>query len=423
MRAPARNLCGETTTAELVGVLAHLSLLVTSDSGPMHVAAALGVPVVAVFGPTDWRETAPRGDRHRLVREPVHCSPCKLRECPIDHRCMTRITADRVLDEARALLGRRPRMKPAIFMDRDGTLCHEVGYVNHLGRFRLYPYAVDAVRLVNRSGFLAVVVTNQAGVARGYFPESLVHEVHAAMRAAMEAGGARLDGVYVCVHHPSAGEPPYRKDCDCRKPRPGLLRQAEADLGIDLRPVVDGGRPPRRPGGGLERGGPRGAGAQRLRPGRADVLRERVAAAAGPGRRPPPRGRAEDRGRGRRRRRARVTRAADRPSAARLIRIVDAFRGRRLLVLADLVADEFLYGRVQRVSREAPVLILQYDATDVRLGGGANAVHNIRTLGGRPLPLGVLGGDDHGRRLRAPAPGQGHPRLAPSSPLPATPRP
>ena len=126
-------------------------------------------------------------------------------------------------------------MKPAIFMDRDGTLCHEVGYVNHLGRFRLYPYAVDAVRLINRSGFLAVVVTNQAGVARGYFPESLVHEVHATMRAAMEAGGARLDGLYVCVHHPSVGEPPYRRDCECRKPRPGLLRQAEADLDIDLR--------------------------------------------------------------------------------------------------------------------------------------------------------------------------------------------
>jgi heptosyltransferase-2 len=105
MRRPARNLCGQTTTAELVGVLRHFSLLVTGDTGPMHVAAALGVPVVAVFGPTDWRETAPLGDRHRLVREPVHCSPCKLRDCPIDHRCMTRISADRVLDAARELLG------------------------------------------------------------------------------------------------------------------------------------------------------------------------------------------------------------------------------------------------------------------------------------------------------------------------------
>jgi rfaE bifunctional protein kinase chain/domain len=88
-------------------------------------------------------------------------------------------------------------------------------------------------------------------------------------------------------------------------------------------------------------------------------------------------------------------------SGERLSRLVKAFRGRRVLVVADLVADEFLFGRVQRVSREAPVLILQYDATDLRLGGGANAVHNLRTLGGSPLPLGVVGRDEPGRRLKA----------------------
>jgi len=84
----------------------------------------------------------------------------------------------------------------------------------------------------------------------------------------------------------------------------------------------------------------------------------------------------------------------------RLSSLVRAFRGRRVLVLADLVADEFVYGRVERISREAPVLILRHDTSDVRLGGGANAVHNIRTLGGRPLPLGVLGKDAHGAVLR-----------------------
>ena len=88
-------------------------------------------------------------------------------------------------------------------------------------------------------------------------------------------------------------------------------------------------------------------------------------------------------------------------SAPRLQRVIASFSGRRILVLADLVADEFLYGSVQRVSREAPVLILEYDGTDVRLGGGANAVHNIYTLGGAPVPMGVLGKDEHGRRLRA----------------------
>jgi len=126
------------------------------------------------------------------------------------------------------------KRRPAIFLDRDGTLSHEVGYVNHPSRFRLYPWSVDAVRAINRAGWLAVLVTNQAGVARGYFPEEVVHLVLGNMKDAMTAGGARFDGVYVCLHHPTVGEPPYRKDCDCRKPRPGMLRKAETELGADL---------------------------------------------------------------------------------------------------------------------------------------------------------------------------------------------
>jgi D-glycero-D-manno-heptose 1,7-bisphosphate phosphatase len=125
-------------------------------------------------------------------------------------------------------------VRPAIFIDRDGTLSHEVGYVNHPSRFRLFPFSVEAVRLVNRTNFLAVLVTNQAGVARGYFPESVVLEVHATLRTALDEGKARFDGIYYCPHHPTAGEPPYRKDCDCRKPRPGLLHRAASELGIDL---------------------------------------------------------------------------------------------------------------------------------------------------------------------------------------------
>jgi D-glycero-D-manno-heptose 1,7-bisphosphate phosphatase len=125
-------------------------------------------------------------------------------------------------------------VRPAIFIDRDGTLSHEVGYVNHVSRFRPFAYAVDAVRLVNRSPFAVVLVTNQAGVARGYFPESLIEEVHASLRETLAAGGATLDGIYYCPHHPSAGEPPYRRDCDCRKPRPGLLHRAAAELDLDL---------------------------------------------------------------------------------------------------------------------------------------------------------------------------------------------
>jgi D-glycero-D-manno-heptose 1,7-bisphosphate phosphatase len=126
-------------------------------------------------------------------------------------------------------MGRR-----AIFMDRDGTLCDEVGYVNHVDRIRLLPRSAEAVRKANAAGFQTVVVTNQAGVARGYFEEWLIDEVHDRVRHLLADEQARLDGIYYCAHHPSAGAPPYRKDCDCRKPKPGMLLRARDEMGIDL---------------------------------------------------------------------------------------------------------------------------------------------------------------------------------------------
>jgi heptosyltransferase-2 len=104
VQAPVRVLCGETSLPDLVGVLSRLRLLLTNDSGPMHIAAALGVPQVAVFGSTDWRETAPFSEQARVVREPVECAPCLLRECPIDHRCMTRVGTSRVVEAALELV-------------------------------------------------------------------------------------------------------------------------------------------------------------------------------------------------------------------------------------------------------------------------------------------------------------------------------
>ncbi len=104
LAVPSRLLAGETTLPALVGVLRRLRLLLTNDSGPMHVAAALGTPLVAVFGPTNWTETAPVGRDAVVVREDVPCSPCMLRECPIDHRCMTGVRAERVAEAALELL-------------------------------------------------------------------------------------------------------------------------------------------------------------------------------------------------------------------------------------------------------------------------------------------------------------------------------
>ena len=122
----------------------------------------------------------------------------------------------------------------AIIMDRDGTVCDEVGYINHVDRIRLLPRSAEAIRLANAADFQTVVVTNQAGVARGYFAESLIDEVHDRVRELLAEGGARLDGIYYCPHHPEVGAPAYRKACACRKPSPGMLERARDEMGIDL---------------------------------------------------------------------------------------------------------------------------------------------------------------------------------------------
>lgn len=128
--------------------------------------------------------------------------------------------------------------RPAVFIDRDGTLTEEVGYVNHPDRLRLLPRSAEAIRRLNRAGVAAVLATNQAGIARGYFSREVLDLVQAELLAQLEREKAFLDGVYVCWHHPTEGEPPYRADCDCRKPKPGLLLRAARDLDIDLRASV-----------------------------------------------------------------------------------------------------------------------------------------------------------------------------------------
>ena len=125
-------------------------------------------------------------------------------------------------------------MRPAVFLDRDGTLLEEAGYLDRIERLVFFPYGIDAVRLFNRAGFAVVIITNQSGVGRGMYEEAFVGRVHEVMRERMAAGGARIDAFYYCPHHPTAEIERYRRDCDCRKPGAGMLRQAAADLGLDL---------------------------------------------------------------------------------------------------------------------------------------------------------------------------------------------
>ena len=125
-------------------------------------------------------------------------------------------------------------MKPAVFLDRDGTINEQMGYINHLSRFHLLPRAAAAIRLLNEADIPVVVVTNQSGLARGYFPAELLDQVHEQMRRLLARENARVDGIYTCPHHPEAKMASYREDCSCRKPKPGLFNQAAREMHLDL---------------------------------------------------------------------------------------------------------------------------------------------------------------------------------------------
>ena len=132
-----------------------------------------------------------------------------------------------------AARARRGTAGAAVFLDRDGTLIEEVGYLDRVERVELYPWSIDAVRALNRVGVPVVMVTNQSGVARGFFSEAVVEEVHRHIAGLLDAGGARIDAYYYCPHHPDGKVERYARRCDCRKPGRGLVDRAARELGID----------------------------------------------------------------------------------------------------------------------------------------------------------------------------------------------
>ncbi|MBI3003759.1 MAG: lipopolysaccharide heptosyltransferase II, partial [candidate division NC10 bacterium] len=218
------DLTGRTDLKTLAGVLARARGFVTNDTGAMHVAAAVGTPLVAIFGPTDPATTAPVSRHAALVRRPVFCSPCLLRECPIDHRCMRGVSVEEVHETLLALLqpsfesaGRPPAQpvghpggRPAVILDRDGTINEESGYIGSPEQIRLLPGAAAALRRLQAAGFCLVIVTNQSGVARGYFDEEALQRVNGHLLALLAAEGVQVGGLYYCPHHPTEGFPPYR---------------------------------------------------------------------------------------------------------------------------------------------------------------------------------------------------------------------
>ncbi len=233
-------LSGSTTIRELMAVVNRCRLMITNDTGPMHIASACGVPVVAVFGPTDWRTTAPYGQERSVIREAVDCAPCLLRECPIDHRCMTRVSVDRVYETALMQLqgtgvtgrngprtGHAPLDGVTIFLDRDGTLNLDPGYIKSPDQLELFVGVPEALASVKQAGAKLIIVTNQSGIARGLFSHNELEAVHMKLVQLLEVAGVSLDAIYYCPHHPDDG-------CGCRKPNRGMIDQAVREHGVDL---------------------------------------------------------------------------------------------------------------------------------------------------------------------------------------------
>ena len=249
-------LSGSTTIRELMAAVKRCAMLLTNDTGPMHIASAFQVPVVAIFGPTDWRTTSPFGSAHTIVRQPVDCAPCLLRECPIDHRCMTRVTVDQVYDAATkqvAGLSGSSRLSGSsgstqinqtnkinqtnqmnildgvtVFLDRDGTLNYDPGYLQVAAELKLVAGVGPALARLKGAGAKLVVVTNQSGVGRGIITLKDLEAIHARLEGILEQEGAALDAIYFCPHHPDDG-------CRCRKPNVGMVERAASELQLNLR--------------------------------------------------------------------------------------------------------------------------------------------------------------------------------------------
>jgi len=124
-------------------------------------------------------------------------------------------------------------LRPTVFLDRDGTINYDAGYINHINSFRVYPFAAEAIRLLNLHNFLVVIITNQSGIGRGFFDIKTLNTLHEYMLKTLSDQGAIVDAIYFCPHDIGSKDMEYKIDCTCRKPHPGMLLQAITELPIN----------------------------------------------------------------------------------------------------------------------------------------------------------------------------------------------
>ncbi len=213
------NLAGHTSLRHLSALIAESDLILTNDSGPMHVAYAVGTPLVALFGSTDPALTGPLGECDEVIKPSLPCSPCFERNCPEQTlRCMRDISAEEVCAAVRRLTPQRP----AVFFDRDGTLCKDAHYLRRWDEFEIFP-EIGHLRSLRDRGFALIGLTNQSGIAKGIVERGFVEEVNSVF---MEKHG--FDDFLYCPHSPD-------EHCPCRKPESGMVASARRRHRLDLK--------------------------------------------------------------------------------------------------------------------------------------------------------------------------------------------
>ncbi len=214
---------------KLVILVKRCDLLISNDSGPMHLASALGVPTIGIFGPTSpVLGFSPSGLEDKVFWAGAECSPCSLhgeKRCVKKSRyCMDNIKPEEIIQEAKRIVS----ANKVIFLDRDGTITEEKDFICKVEEIKFIPGSKEALKILQGLGHKLVIVSNQSGIARGLMSEEQVEVINDFIQKELEKEGIKIDAVYYCPHHPD-------EECDCRKPRTGLIRRALENHHLRLR--------------------------------------------------------------------------------------------------------------------------------------------------------------------------------------------
>lgn len=214
---------------KLMALIERCEAFISNDSGPMHLASALGVPTIGIFGPTyPGLGFSPSGLKDKIFWAGVECSPCSLhgkKECVREKRfCMDEMMPEEVIQEAKRIID----ADKVIFLDRDGTLTLEKDFVSEIEQVEFIPGTKVALKILQGLGFKLVIISNQSGIGRKIMTEKQVEKINDFILEELENDGIKIEGIYFCPHHPE-------NNCNCRKPKTGLIEKALVKHNLKLK--------------------------------------------------------------------------------------------------------------------------------------------------------------------------------------------